>query len=521
MIIKTNILNLIVRILPPLLFFSLAALLLLGSSMNANLIRDEHQFVASAKIFLDDNLTPYVDYPYFHMPYLVFIYAFIYKFCGFVLLAARLVSVFSGFLILLLVFFIAIKLFNNFAYIHRCLIAIGFSSILLNNPLFVYASNYAWNHNLSVLFSLLTFILISHSSFRASPKKYLFFAGIFLGLSIGIRLSFLPTVVPFLIMIFFSPNACIFKEKIRLIFSFCLGVFVALLPAILMFTIAPVNFVFGNFEYAKFNTLYRQQMDYKVAMTLFGKFSYLKNAIISNPCNLLFLFAFLVFVMTNINRRNLQLNRLSEIIFLLVLLPFLLLGSFAPTPSWYQYYYAPVPFALVGIVYGMKKILDNDSKNRVVIIFFLLLIFFSYAYGPFGPERIKHYLYKAFSPFSWEPLKIHRLGRELGTFIKHGKVLTFAPIFPLEGEVRIYKEFATGPFAYRVGHLISENKKRQYRIVSQNELIGFLNQNTPEAIFTGFESDLENIMDSYAKDNRYKRVQLSNKKTLWLLSSTP
>src|SRR5580704_8794792 len=71
-------------------------ILLLGRSMNRDLDPDEHQFVAPPALLVQDHLLPYVDYPYFHMPNLVFIYAGLTGWTSYKLLAARVVMTLCG-----------------------------------------------------------------------------------------------------------------------------------------------------------------------------------------------------------------------------------------------------------------------------------------------------------------------------------------------------------------------------------------------------------------------------------------
>src|SRR5690349_6190270 len=55
-------------------------LILLGLSLCKRLDHDEHQFIASATLLARRGLLPYRDYPYFHMPHMVFIYAALFRF---------------------------------------------------------------------------------------------------------------------------------------------------------------------------------------------------------------------------------------------------------------------------------------------------------------------------------------------------------------------------------------------------------------------------------------------------------
>ena len=52
------------------------------------------------------------------------------------------------------------------------------------------------------------------------------------------------------------------------------------------------------------------------------------------------------------------------------------------------------------------------------------------------------------SPGQSVPMLVHARGVEIARAANHGRVLTLAPIFPLEGGADIYPELATGPFAH-------------------------------------------------------------------------
>src|SRR6266571_4053576 len=74
------------------LFFLCVALLLVGQAMAKPLDHDEHQFVASGWLLAHEGLLPYRDYPYFHLPYMSLVYAVVYAFTTYPMLAARLIE---------------------------------------------------------------------------------------------------------------------------------------------------------------------------------------------------------------------------------------------------------------------------------------------------------------------------------------------------------------------------------------------------------------------------------------------
>src|SRR2546423_10484824 len=83
---------------------ALLFVLLFSAAMFKRVDHDEQQFVASAALLARKGLLPYRDYPYFHVPYLVYAYAAVFAFCGRLLLGARVVSTICGFAIVAVVY---------------------------------------------------------------------------------------------------------------------------------------------------------------------------------------------------------------------------------------------------------------------------------------------------------------------------------------------------------------------------------------------------------------------------------
>ncbi|MCB0314344.1 MAG: hypothetical protein KDH84_13965, partial [Calditrichaeota bacterium] len=94
----------------------------------------------------------------------------------------------------------------------------------------------------------------------------------------------------------------------------------------------------------------------------------------------------------------------------LLLLPFLLIGTFAPTPSFKQYFYPPLFFCLLAAAYGLAEFpRESPHPQRHLTIWGLLLILFSLYNLPQFPDSFR--LSKA---KYWQPNQIHRLGKSVG-----------------------------------------------------------------------------------------------------------
>jgi len=480
--------------------------------MRKPLNHDEHQFIASAVLLAKNLQIPYEDFPYFHMPNLVLVYAIIFKYTDQVLLGARIFSVVCAFATLLLIFSIVSYLFHRHDYLTRFLISAGSIIVLLMNPLFTYTSGLAWNHDLAVLLVLSAFAIHSYSYNLGGMKNWNFVSGLLVGAAIGTRLSITTGIFAFVIMIVGSPDRRMSREKWYLVLAFSLGIFVSLLPSLFVFGYTPKAFVFGNIDYPQLNTMYREVLGYQSAMTLWGKLLYFKW-MMSHPGNLILLVSFiLVFLWKSPGTPNIRGVEDFGFWFIVILVPFLLLGSFAPTPLWPQYFYIPIPFLVLGVLYGVASFGNEGEKMRWSLRLLAIAVFVCSIYGLSNYR----YLSNPLSPHEWLPTKIHGVGIEIKEEVGGGRVLTLAPIFPLEGGAEIYKEFATGPFAWRTAPFVAETERRELGLISEGDLEEFLRKDPPRAVLVGFEEDLEEPLVKYARERGYKALKLSNGKVLWL-----
>src|SRR4028119_1549883 len=94
------------------LLFGAALALLVARAMTREVSRDEEQFVSAGALLLREGALPYVDYPYFHVPNLAFVYAALFAASDHLLLAARSFNVLCGWLTLMVVFAVAARGFQ-------------------------------------------------------------------------------------------------------------------------------------------------------------------------------------------------------------------------------------------------------------------------------------------------------------------------------------------------------------------------------------------------------------------------
>ena len=522
--------NTIAYLLAVVLLLSSAFLVIFDHAMLKGYFRDENQFVASGKLLEAEGLLPYRDYPYFHMPNLVFIYAAIYKLTDFTLLGARTFSVLCAWAAGAALLYAAQRFYRHRSRWLGLSVGAGAFLLLLPNPLFRFTSGLAWNHDFPVLLTLAATISVLSMTSQQQTRWSGLGSGFLLGLAVGARLTFLAALVPFLGYYALSPQERTLRGRIRSLSLFLAGFFLAMLPSLILFSIAPKQFIFGNIEYARLNTLYRLATEFEGPMTLNGKLIFLLQRVLDQPGTAITLVMFVLFTLNclTVNLAGFipppQPSKGQEeggsystivfnIIFLISLLLCLLAGAFLPTPTWYQYFYTPLPLIILGIIYTLSC-LDRLSrpvhvKSLLVFILGIFLVnFFHFDQYP-NLRRLAH-------PGSWYPIQTRVLGHKIQSITGDGRVLTLSPLFPLDGGAKIYPQYATGPFAWRVADLLTEEQRSLYRIGSKNELVRDLENHPPGGILVGLTKDAEGFFLDYARQKEYNPVDISKDLILWV-----
>jgi hypothetical protein len=495
--------------------------------MQRGLNHDEHQFIASGRL-IANGLLPYRDFPYFHAPTLSLVYALLFQWFPPLLLSARLFAVLCGWLGVLIVFGFAIDLTKPQAPPWRFLLAASAALLLMATPMFVYSSGRTWNHDLAMLLVLCALHIHQRSAWstpetaQTTNRRYLLAvasSAFLLALAASVRLSFAFLAPAFLLENWWTleQTTLVTPQKrqwqVRLLLAFTVGGLLGFAPALFCFWQAPAAFLFGNLEYVRLNTLYyRQHPEINQSMTLLSKLRYL-GGLLGQPGNLLLVLAFLG-TLGGYFKGERQGNPPLRLRFLLLLLACALLSALAATPSQVQYYYLLFPLLAVSVVVALAGWRPDRQRQGILGLSGLALVAALLAVPSYAPG-----LAILTQPAAWYPWKVHQRAQQLATLVDQGKVLTLAPLYPLEGGLPIYPTLATGSFAWRVAGLVDPARRTQLGLLDQAGLTQLWQSDPPRALLVGGEADdreAEQPLITLAQAQGYVPVEVLDKNTLWL-----
>ncbi|WEX75610.1 hypothetical protein PYH37_001044 [Sinorhizobium numidicum] len=178
--------------------------------------------------------------------------------------------------------------------------------------------------------------------------------------------------------------------------------------------------------------------------------------------------------------------------------------SLVPTPSFPQYFAPPlicIPL-LFALLFGG---LDAEARLRMqpLVIAATLVVLVIEA------PRFAQYVATITRPERWTVMRVHDAGVAIAQSIaeagSEGKVATLSPIYPLEGNLEVYPELATGPFAYRTGDITEAELAAWYKMTSPSRIAALFDADPPGALLLGFDEVLERPMLAYAQRNGYLR----------------
>jgi len=491
------------------IFFGLVSCILLSRATERNLNHDEHQFVAPAVLLAREGLQPYRDFPLFHVPNLVFLDAAVIRLLDEPLMAARCLSVLCALGTAVLVFREAWQTVPGQAR-WRFMLAAGSVILLIFDPLFSFTTARAWNHDSAAFFTVLAIFLQVRAA-RWNSMGNAAASAICGGLAAGTRLTYAPILIPLWMSVWAFP--CSFRRRSAIACLYVAAAALALAPSWFYLITAPEEFVFGNFEFPRLRLFDPDNERIRKTMHPLRKlrFFFKEVALPSLP---LFL-GYSVIAWKSLRTPGNQ-NRASQSFgpaLVFGIIPFALLGCFAPSRYQYQHFFIVTPLLVLGLIYGLGSAEWTARRARTLLFGSLLVIVTNSIIGLY---KINDRLIPS-TPANWFPYRVRNVGQRIRSHLTAGPVLTLAPVYPLEGDLSIYPEFATGAFGWRSAPFASPELRRAMKLIAPDDLEVALRDRPPAAIFTGVEEEsLEKPFVAYARAHSFRSIDFGNRRTLWL-----
>jgi hypothetical protein len=348
---------------------------------------------------------------------------------------------------------------------------------------------------------------------RARPLLYAG-AGFFLALAVCFKISAVAFIPPVVIAAFLLPRALGLRERLlRVVAPLALGGVVGGLPILLYLVTDRQRFLAHVLGYHTGPHVQYMRMpgvaDEGAAMTLAAKLLLAHDVWLAAGVSVALVAVVALLITAHWEGGEaISATRILSSGPALVVISALLFSaalSFIPTPGFPQYFAQPlicIPLALAVLFAA----LGSEERRHVAPALLAATVIALVIAAP----RFGQYLGTALHPERWTVMRVHDGGVALAERMAEagvvGKVATLAPIYPLEGGLKVYPELATGPFAYRTGDITPPALAAQYRMTSPTRIGALLASDPPAALLLGFDAALEAPMVAYAEANGYDRV---------------
>ncbi|MHA3772063.1 hypothetical protein ACXR0O_11050 [Verrucomicrobiota bacterium sgz303538] len=498
------------ELLTPVLLVAVVAWLLFARGMQRDLNHDEHQFLAPGALLAREGLLPYRDYPLFHLPNLVFAYGAMDRLMGCSIASAKLLSIVASTgLIALLTWLIWRE--RELSVSSRVLLAGSVAILLLYDPVFLFTAGKTWNHEVPTAL-IVAAIVVQGVMFSRPSLLWAGVAGVLGGLSAGSRLTFGPMLIPLFIVAWLVPGSRALRVRHGLAWS--LGAFLGLLPSLWLLCLSPEGFLFGNFEFPRLRVSDATNFRVQKTIRLSAKFRYFLKEVMrpSWPLFLLFLGIGVRPAWTWLRTR--QGSAISGLV--LLVFPFALFGCFAPTRYQYQHFFGVIGLVALGVTAALPSALRRYGRRNVLRGAVIATV--AGVCAGYFTDRVKDRYTLINEPMnSWFAWDLHKQVAEFRSYVPSGRILTLAPVLPLEAGLAVYPQFAAGPFGWKSAHLVRPDRRSSLHLVAPADLEQMLASNPPAGILTGVEDEeLEKPIIAYAKAHGYQPVQLQRRRVIWI-----
>ncbi len=484
------------------------AVILLGifaRSMNYEVRRDEHLYAPPAVLL--EKQSPYADFFYNHVTGSAWLFRASYGVFGDALLLSARLAVFAGWILLLVGgFVLVLRLTRSTACAASVAATLAASEVLLGSAGMAASNNLLW---LSFGFVGVALFLVGACRERTSVPL-IFASGAALGLGVWMKASGIAFVAPVAGAAFLVPAALRFRLRLlRCVLPLAAGGLLGGAWLLHDFLADPALFLahvvqFHTGPHAAYWAETGGAED-EVAFSLAERAALFVELMSSGSAVLAL--TLVVFLPTLAFMRGgsgaaFRLATRAPVAVVVAALLCAMLVGFAPRPAFPQYFGGAVvmlPLLSAALFAGLERRLRQEATPVMAAAAIAAV---ALAMPRLGPD-----LPKLAAPDRWQVLRVHAAGQEmrrrLDTLGAAGPVATLAPIYPLEGGLAVYPEFATGQFAYRSAPFADDELLARYRTTSPDDVEAMLAAAPPAALLLGFEPLLEAPLLRFAEARGY------------------
>ncbi len=467
------------------LILAVLSLAILANSMTKPLGRDEQMYCAAGSLLAQGKMI-YRDFSYpAQMPYHPLLYAALFKMLNTThyLLVGRILSVVCDILIAVCIVGIYRHIFKSFA-VSGMLLGLAGAILYVFNPLVDYANGYAWNHDVVILFVVLSFWLFVSTDFKRKSKYWrIAVIGALLTLATCMRITTALVQLLFFVVLLTQPAESI-KQRLKTALPFLIAAAVVLIWPVWVIALAPRAFFLNVL---RIPVLYGEWL-HQIGM-VYNKFGLIFVSLMMPGYIVLIVLTIYLCVVIVCLRQRLKISNAKNLL-LAALLPltFFIIALIPPT-MWRQYLAMPVPFLVMSLAYPLlylRKLGDKSSNKhfKVASAFVVVCVFVAVVSYPVVLYRTVIVLV----PESWEPMRLHRISEDIAERTKEPKlILTLAPLFALEGGCDIYPELSAGSIVYRIADSLTPSDRAVTHTVGPETLGALLEKSPPSAVILGVE----------------------------------
>jgi len=460
----------------PAVVYALLAILMAAVFVPMSFFRlvdgDEGTYLLVSRLVIEGQL-PYHDFHYPQMFLLPYVYGAWMKLAGYSWYGARLLSGFFAIALGLLLYRQVARLAGARAWGVLAAVIFTFTSL---------AFGY---YPLVKDFVLPTLLLFGAYTILSTRSRWKWLAsGLLVGLSVACRLYVIGVVPAFLIEIYLNEKEL--KPRLMQAAQFAVGLVLTLLPTEFFLLLDPKTFVFnvvGSFtirsDYSVFGW-WEQKVEAPRILMALG----FAEGVMSLQFILLFLVSVTSWISCALSRERLPLA--SSIAILLSL------ASFAPTPTYTQYFCMPLPFLLVGaVVFGAALTRESTAPRlrhllaTLAVVYLLVSPLDLYRYTISGemlpglyrtPDRVT----------DWRLTTIRAVGRAIDREVRPERplVISFWPGYFVETRATIMPGMENH-FALMFSERVTAREAIQFKLMSYPMLIWHIERHTVDVVVLG------------------------------------